>query len=463
MTARLYSISASNRIQAKSFSRGQKKQGMSPEMNWAHLQSNRGTNLLVLGRIIYSESNNRQQLGYLVIMVEEKVFSRNTYRHVDLGTGSRIFLYNSDGTVVSSVSPSIPIGEPYAADLFERITNGSIENSFYTQGESKKLVTSYYIRTAGWHIVGMLPHSFLVSELSRMKQDIYVICIVTLLLSGLLSMWIYLSINSPMKKLLDYAKRIRMGQLQTKLGSTHSDEMGKLAETIDQMVSQLKSLIYQVESEQQAKRDAELKMLQAQINPHFLFNTLNSLKWSAMMSGNGTVTQGIESLSELLRNTILVKDDLIPLEKEIGNLFHYATIQRIRYGDSFKLSCSMSDDKLYEYLVPKFILQPIVENSILHAGGEGGRRVGISVEGFQDGSSLRIRIKDDGRGFNMDELYARKTAHSKLSGIGISNVNERIKIHFGPSYGLELHSMINEGTEIIISLPILKGKGENHV
>jgi two-component system sensor histidine kinase YesM len=197
-------------------------------------------------------------------------------------------------------------------------------------------------------------------------------------------------------------------------------------------------------------------MLQAQINPHFLFNTLNSLKWSAMMSGNDAVKQGIESLSELLRNTILVKEELIPLESEIDNLLHYATIQRIRYGDSFKLSFAMSDEELYACLVPKFILQPIVENSILHAGGEDGRRVGIRVEGRKEGTNLKIVIADDGKGFDMNDARARKTSsHAKLSGIGIGNVDERIRLHFGPTYGLATRSAPNEGTETVITLPIL--------
>lgn len=433
--------------------------------HWAYLKSNRGTNLLTLSRVIYSERSSSEQIGYLMIMVEEKVFSRNTYRHVHLGTGSQIFLYNSQGLVISSTSSTIEAGKPYAYNaIFGKLASNISQGSFYTEiDHSKWLVTSDYVRSADWHLVGMLPESFLVSELSEMKTDSFMICIVTLLFSGLIAMLIYLSISSPMRRLLQYAKLVRLGQLETKLGRTHSDEMGKLAETIDQMVVLLKELISRVEAEQQAKRDAELKMLQAQINPHFLFNTLSSLKWSAMMSGNETVFQGMESLSELLRNTILEKEDLIPLEKEIGNLLHYATIQRIRYGDSFKLSCGMSDDRLYRYLVPKFILQPIVENSILHAGGKDGRRVKISVYGYDDGVHLRIRIADDGKGFDISEAYARRESNAKLSGIGIANVNERLNICFGPSYGLETRSKVGEGTETVITLPIVIEEGGEHV
>jgi two-component system sensor histidine kinase YesM len=433
---------------------------------WTYLRSYRGANRIALSRTIYAEDNLNQKLGYVIILIDEKVFSRNTYGHVDLGMGSQIYISDASGTVVSSVSPDIEHGTPFKRqEVFDPASGAHKNGSFYADVNGRKtLVVGSYIRSADWYLIGLVPHSFLISELREMRGNIVFICLLTLLLSGTLAMWIYFSIHSPMRSLLQYANQIRMGQLDTKIGISHPDEMGKLTETIDRMVEQLKFLIYQVKSEQQAKREAELKMLQAQINPHFLFNTLNSLKWSAMMSGNEAVKQGIESLSELLRNTILVKEELIPLETEIENLLHYATIQRIRYGDSFKLSCAMSHDDLYVCLVPKFILQPIVENSILHAGTEDGRRVGIRVEGFKEGAFLKIKISDDGKGFDMNDVRARKsTSHAKLSGIGIANVDERIRMHFGSACGLVTRSVRNEGTETVITLPILTKEGQEDV
>ncbi|WP_256760628.1 sensor histidine kinase [Cohnella sp. WQ 127256] len=434
---------------------------------WTYLRSNRGANRIALSRTIYDEDDTNKQLGYVIILIDEKVFSRNTYAQVDLGTGSSIYIANSEGMVVSSISPKIQHGTQFEKTaLFDKVMRLHNSKAFYTQVDGRKtLVVSSYIRSADWYLIGLVPHSFLVSELSEMRGSLVFICLLILLLAGMLAMWIYFSIHGPMRSLLQYANQIRVGQLETKIGRiSHQDEMGKLTDTIDKMVEQLKALIYQVKSEQQAKRDAELKMLQAQINPHFLFNTLNSLKWSAMMSGNDAVKQGIESLSELLRNTILVKEEFISLEMEIENLLHYATIQRIRYGDSFKLSCAMSDDDLFSFLVPKFILQPIVENSILHAGSEDGRRVGIRVEGIKVGAFLKIKISDDGKGFDMNDVHARKSAsHAKLSGIGIANVDERIRMHFGSACGLVTRSVVNEGTETVITLPILTKEGLDDV
>ncbi|MBB6637117.1 sensor histidine kinase [Cohnella thailandensis] len=436
---------------------------------WTYLRSNRDSDKIALGRIIYSEDNLNRQLGYLIIVIDEKVFSRNTYEHVSLGSGSRLYIADKNGTVVSSGTSSISRGSTYMQqEVFDVIGQHPPNTSFYTRIDGRKtLVTSFYMRSADWYMIGLVPHASIISELSEMRGNLLYISFLILLLSAFVALWIYRSISHPMRDLLQYAAQIKIGQLDARLGSTNPDEMGKLAETIDQMVERLKQLIYQVEVEQKEKRDAELNMLQAQINPHFLFNTLNSLKWSAMMSGNQAVEQGIASLSELLRNTILDQEEIIPLRKEIENVLHYSVIQRIRYGDSFHLYCRLGDERLNDCLVPRFILQPIVENSILHAGGEEGRVVNIRIEATrEEGETLRLAIIDDGKGFDMNER-PRRYSHDKLSGIGMANVEERIRLHVGPGYGMETRSRLSVGTETVIRLPIRikedEGGGSEHV
>lgn len=429
---------------------------------WNYMRSNRGTDKIALSRVIFSADNLNQKLGYLIIVIDGKVFTRNTYEHVNLGTGGKIYIVDGFGTVVSSTDPEIHQGTNYKQqEVFEKMVNGKANQSFYTQMDDKKvLVTNTYIRSADWYMVGLIPHSFIVSELLEIRGNLLYISLCILLLSTLMAMWVYRSISNPMRELLQYAKHIKLGQLDFRLSSeTPADEMGKLTETIDQMVAQLKKLIYQVEVEQKGKRDAELKMLQAQINPHFLFNTLNSLKWSAMMSGNTIVEEGIASLSELLHNTILDQEEMIPLSKEIDNLLHYAVIQRIRYGQSFDLNCIVDNEELYECLVPRFILQPIVENSIIHTGGDEGRIVKISVEISNTNGILQLTVSDNGKGFNVREVQLRRNSDNKLSGIGIVNVEERIRMYVGNPYGMLTSSEPNKGTVTVIRLPLKKKEG----
>ncbi|OKP98055.1 sensor with HAMP domain protein [Paenibacillus sp. P46E] len=429
---------------------------------WNYLRSNRGTDKIALSRVIFSADNLNQKIGYLIIVIDGKVFTRNTYEHVDLGTGGKLYIVDGFGTVVSSADPGIPQGSSYKQnEVFSKIVKGQANKSFYTQVDAKRvLVTNTYIRSADWYMVGLIPHTYIVSELLAIRGNLLYISVIILLLSTLMAMWVYKSISTPMRELLQYAKQIKLGRLDFSLSSTTPpDEMGKLTETIDQMVGQLKRLIDQVGLEQKAKRDAELKMLQAQINPHFLFNTLNSLKWSAMMSGNTIVEEGIGSLSELLHNTILDQEEMIPLRKEIDNLLHYAVIQRIRYGQSFELNCSVEREELYDCLVPRFILQPIVENSILHAGGDEGRVVKISVEISGRDGILQLTVADNGKGFDLREVQTRRHSNDKLSGIGIVNVEERIHMYVGEPYGMLTRSEPGKGTVTVIRLPLKKKEG----
>lgn len=436
----------------------------SGNLTWNYLRSNRGTDKIALSRVIFSADNLNKKLGYLIIVIDGKVFTRNTYEHVDLGTGGKLYIVDGFGTVVSSADPGIPQGTRYQQqDVFAKIVKGQTNQSFYTQMDDKKvLVTNTYIRSADWYMVGLIPHSFIVSELLAIRGNLLYISVFILLLTTIMAMWVYRSIITPMRELLQYAKHIKLGQLDFTLSSGKaSDEMGKLTDTIDQMVARLKQLIYQVEIEQKAKRDAELNMLQAQINPHFLFNTLNSLRWSAMMSGNSIVEEGIASLSELLHNTILDQEEMIPLRKEIDNLLHYAVIQRIRYGQSFDLNCVVEQEELYECLVPRFILQPIVENSIIHTGGIEGRMVQISVRISSEEGILQLTVSDNGKGFDIKEVQLRRHSDNKLSGIGIVNVEERIRMHVGEPYGMVTTSEPSKGTVTVIRLPLQRKEGES--
>lgn len=424
---------------------------------WSYLRSNRGTPVLALTRKIYSEDNLNVQLGYLVISFDEKVFARNMYQSVSLGEGSSLYMTNSAGQVVSSSMDNIAPGDTFHPEIARQVVTDRRQHNA-TPFEAKldgqqALVTSSYIQSADWYLVGLIPRSFIVSELYGLRLNVIWFCLLTLLAAGLVAMWIYVSISSPMRSLLIFAKRVDRGRLDTPIVHyAHPDEMQRLTLTIYSMVGRLQTLIRQVQTEQHAKREMELKMLQAQINPHFLFNTLNSLKWSAMLSGNPSLTEGIGSLSELLRNTILLREEYIPLSREADNVQHYGNIQRIRYGDSFELHIHLQPGT-QQCLVPKFILQPIVENSILH-GGDGNGRLHITVNASMEHDELVIMIADDGRGFDPVSVAAAQEADERLSGIGIGNVHERIVLHYGEAYGLRTDSKLNQGTRTVIRLPI---------
>lgn len=430
---------------------------------WAYLRSNQGNNCIVLCRAIYSTGNYLQRKGYLLIVIDEKIFAGNTYKNLDLGDGSQLFIMKDNGVIISSASSNLQVGSVYEdMNLKNKIFlnyKKNIDAFKYNCSGGEFIIAGSYIPAQNWYIVGCIPYSFIGSQSSEVKTTVIYTCIVVILLSIFLSLFIYISFSVPMNLLLNYVESIKSGNLEVTIEDKYDDEISELSFNIRIMVERLKSLIHEVENQQTKKREAELKMLQAQINPHFLFNTLNSLKWSAMLSGNKTLEDGIGALSGLLKDTILNKDELVLLENEIENLNNYATIQCIRYGNSFNISYDINNS-LKKSRVLKFILQPIVENSIIHGIDENENPINIKISAENVENAIHIRISDDGKGFDL-ECFSSNSNDNKLSGIGIHNVNERIKINFGENYGLVTNSKLGIGTITDIILPLILRKEDN--
>ena len=208
-------------------------------------------------------------------------------------------------------------------------------------------------------------------------------------------------------------KRVSEGDLKVLVNDTYEDEIGVISDNFDSMLKRVNELIEKTKLQEVEKRDLEIRMLQAQINPHFLFNTLNSLKWTALMNQDYTVSEGLSSLAELLRNTIIDKNELVTIREELENIKNYVVIQKIRYGNSFDVQYEV-DELLLENKVIKFILQPIVENSIIHGIDENKENQKIIIKIMSEEENILISIKDNGKGFNSKE----KVKDNKLSGIG---------------------------------------------
>ncbi len=263
---------------------------------------------------------------------------------------------------------------------------------------------------------------------------------------------IYASIVKPIRQVVDFCNKLPAEDMNYRIEDTCHDEMSILATNINDMVDKIQQLMILEKSDQKRKRELELQMLQYQINPHFLFNTLNTLKWLAVIKQVPIVEEGITSLAELLKSTLIIKDEFITIDAELKNLEHYFSIQKIRYADSFNVNYHIHED-LKSHLIPKFILQPIAENSIIHGCIEAEAKLQIDVSCYiEDENTIVLEIKDNGKGFDSSQFKSTEKK-SKLTGIGASNVSERLLLYFGVPYGLFINSQIGEGTTCILKIP----------
>lgn len=258
----------------------------------------------------------------------------------------------------------------------------------------------------------------------------------------------------PLSELVQRMGQIRKGDFEQYMPVEGTTEVQELAATYNYMLDDLQSYINELMETQKARRKSEIKALQMQINPHYIYNTLASIKWLVYQNDRDRTVQTIDAFISLLRNTISNTDEFITIDQEVQNLENYILINHTRYGDAVQVEFYVSQN-CRDCLLPKMILQPFVENAFFHAFPS-GRCGTIEIYMKEKAGELEIHIADDGVGMEQNRAEeAVKQAGSKehFSGIGIHNVQERLELLYGKQYGVSVNSMPQEGTEVIIRLP----------
>ncbi len=223
------------------------------------------------------------------------------------------------------------------------------------------------------------------------------------------------------------------------------------------MVKEIDRLIKQLEEEHKMRERMYFETLQMQINPHFLFNALNAIKWMAIMKGQNEIGTTIAALGKLLETTLSKNGEIISLSEEIQCIDSYVLLQKMRYGDKFDIRYSI-DETILSYKVPRLILQPLVENAIIHGFEDMELRGVITINGYKQSNVLFIEVIDNGRGMSpekIDQILKGLYKSNKFNNnIGLKNINDRIKLYFGPDYGLAIRSEEGKGTLVRICLPL---------
>ncbi|MGQ7888833.1 cache domain-containing sensor histidine kinase [Paenibacillus sp. WC2504] len=306
----------------------------------------------------------------------------------------------------------------------------------------------------GWKLVQFTPQTQLWNQLGGIRNQSMLWLFGWFVLFTVVFIYFMIRLTKPLKQLVSSMNRLGSGDFHSYVTIEGKDEFTILGNHFNRMIDRLQQLIMNLSEEQKRKEEAKLQTLQAQINPHFLFNTLNSIKWMAMLSGAKHVSQMITKLGKLLQYTMKVGEEFVTLEDEITHLASYLDLQKIRFNDNIRVQFHIPNE-LNQFSVLKFILQPIVENSIIH-----GQKMPLLIEicaSIED-DALLIKVTDNGNGISEERLEKLRTElsqdHARYRGIGIYNVNERIKMHFSSAYGIVMNSLLGEGTVVTVKLPL---------
>lgn len=425
----------------------------SPHDSLQYIHTYRSSDKIIIGRKIYSSSQLNEHIGYILIYLDETFFSNKLFSNVAFGEESNIMLVRNDGYIISSQDRSL-LGKLLDNALLKQIRSNqsSLAKTVYTEYKNEQVVLiSAYNEAFDNYLITYFPYHYITDETTKINQKLVLLAFVLITLCICLTLIVYTSIMQPIHQMVEKCNNISYDRLNTAINDPSPDELGFLSRTIDQMLYRIHiSNMKQAQNEEQ-KRSLELSILQYQINTHFLFNTLNSLRVVAQMNSVPILEQGISSLSFLLQQTLVKKQEIIPLSQEIENLNHYFTIQGIRYAGMFDVKYKLENSSLC-YEIPRFALQPLAENAIIHGTANANMPITIFIEShFSDNNSLKIVIRDNGCGFNSNET--KQTSKKCGSGIGVENVDQRIKLHYGTSYGLSVESHMGEGTICTLTLP----------
>lgn len=316
------------------------------------------------------------------------------------------------------------------------------------------------LSTKGLYVTECYDAHFLQNDINHAFFLIMVIIILSAATIGILLSWfLNRTINVPVKMLQIRMSRIADGDFSKDVSTEWDHELGDIGKNINELSENVLTLMNQRIDDERQKKDYEYKMLQSQINPHFLYNTLNSIKWMATAQNASGIAEMTTALSRLLKNISKGTATLIPLEQELSLIKDYFTIQQYRYGGIITLNIELEDDDLVRCQIIKFTLQPIVENAIFHGIEPKGSAGTISIHIYRAaGNNVRIDVTDDGVGIQPDvarELLINKSPaeSSFFKEIGISNVHKRMQYEFGEEYGLSIQSEPDKYTTISILLP----------
>lgn len=323
---------------------------------------------------------------------------------------------------------------------------------------------SYQIRSelspyTGWRTVGVFSMDEVMSSVNTIVYILFTCVIISLVLVVIVSFKFSRTLTNPIFKLKRLMKQAESGDLTVRFNFEHNDEIGELGQSFNHMIARIDQLIQMVYVEQENKRTAEMKSLQEQIKPHFLYNTLDTISWMARDYDAEDIVRLVDALTNMFRIGLSHGKDIITVKEEITHVSNYLYIQKIRYKDKLNYVIHV-DESLYAIEVPKLILQPLVENAIYH--GVKAKRGGgtITITGVPEGENLVFTVQDDGAGMlqeKVEELNRRMSERSVLDekkSFGLFYIRERIQLCYGTGYGVHVESALGEGTRVTITLPL---------
>lgn len=373
-----------------------------------------------------------------------------------IGSKGYVFLLDQDGNVVYHPQQQQLYNELQTENI-DLVMNTDKETLMDGSGDNARIYTISRSEKTGWTVVGCTNVAELLKD-SKKARSIYVLVAAILVVVALvLSNFIARNITRPLQQLRDSMARVQEGDFgAAEVEVTSRNEVGSLTRSFNVMTSRIQELMKQNIYEQQQKRKSELKALQSQINPHFLYNTLDSIIWMAEGKKNEEVVVMTASLARLLRQSISNEEEQVPIGQEVEYARSYLTIQKMRYKDKLEFQIQV-DAQIMRVPIIKLVLQPLIENAIYHGLKYKEGKGLLIVRGYREGENAVLQIKDNGAGMDeqtLSHIFEKHKVNYRSNGVGVYNVQKRLQLYYGMDYGITYSSKQGEGTTASIVIPM---------
>lgn len=411
-----------------------------------------------LSQAVELTNGGNSTLGVLLVDMNyssiEQLFKKANTDH----SSEYVYLMDSNGEIIYHPKQKLIYTNLYEENNLAAVDyeDGSREEEF---GGEKRLITVKTVSYTGWKIVSVVPMSSFNMGLSGTRQFAILFVSLAMLMIIVINQLVSARIAKPLRKLNESVEEWEAGNMNPDIYVGGSLEVEHLGKTLRSAVGQLQQLMHDILVEQEEKRKSELDALQSQINPHFLYNTLDSIVWMIEGERYQDAVFMVTQLASLFRISLSRGKTIIRIEDEIKHAKNYMNIQKIRYKNIFRIDFRI-EEEILNCCTVKLVVQPLLENAIYYGVGCMDGEGEIEVVGYRSGGEVCIEVRDNGIGMPKETVDALLTENNRVrkkgSGVGLINVHNRIQLRFGKSYGLDIESLPDEGTTVRIHLPCIE-------
>jgi two-component system sensor histidine kinase YesM len=397
-------------------------------------------------------SRDGKKLGVFLVDLNFNVMN-DMFKDIRLGKRGYLFIVDSAGKIVYHPQQQL-IYSKLKSEMIDKVLE--VKNGTFTSDEgSDSRMYTVQDSDFGWKIVGVSYVNELVDNQNEVRLSFIILGLICIIIAIIISFFLSQQVSKPIKQMQDYMKEVEKGNFDIHVRVPKTIEIGRLARAFNIMVGKIKELMSQVVQDQQQKRRSEINALQAQINPHFLYNTLDSIVWMAESNKSKEVVLMTSALAKLFRASISKGDEVVAIRTEMEHITNYLMIQKMRYKNKLDYEIEISDSVM-DYKTIKVILQPIVENAIYHGIKMKHGPGLIRITSKETEADIYLIIEDNGNGMDAEKLRTLLLFTSKPGegrGVGVRNVHERLMLYFGIQYGLTYKSTLGQGTTVHIRIP----------